>query len=117
MENLPAITSYMTGLSNTQSRTRTTSGHMPKHLTPDQAVKLYGSKLSPYEDQEIAKYNCIYFVGQNAKKYRAVPGGAGYDGESGSYQVVAHDHVAYRYEILKAFDHKTQQQHVRSHED
>ena len=90
-------------------------------MTPDQAVKLYGSKLSPYEHKEIAKYNRIYFVGQNAKKHQAVPGGAGYDDESGSYQVVAHDHVAYRYEILKvlgqgsfgqvlkAFDHKTQQ--------
>ena len=131
MDHLPAVTNYMAGSRPTSDtgasdsgRTTATSGLKPKHLTQDQAVKLYGSKLSAYEHQEISSYNHIYFVGQHAKKRQGPPGGAnnsGYDDESGSYQVVAHDHVAYRYEILKvlgkgsfgqvlkAFDHKTQQ--------
>ncbi|PIO69752.1 hypothetical protein TELCIR_08421, partial [Teladorsagia circumcincta] len=49
------------------------------------------------------------------------PNNCGYDDENGSYQLVAHDHIAYRYEILKvigkgsfgqvikAYDHKYQQ--------
>ena len=131
IDHLPAVTNHMTGSRPTSDtgasdsgRTTATSGLKPKHLTADQTVKLYGSKLSTYEHQEISNYNQIYFVGQHAKKRQAAHGGAnnsGYDDESGSYQVVAHDHVSYRYEILKvlgkgsfgqvlkAFDHKTQQ--------
>ena len=131
LDHLPVVTNYMTSsrppsdtAGSDSGRTTATSGLKPKHLTHDQTVKLYGSKLSAYEHQEITNYNHIYFVGQHAKKRQAVPGGAnncGFDDESGSYQVVAHDHVAYRYEILKvlgkgsfgqvlkAFDHKTQQ--------
>lgn len=29
------------------------------------------------------------------------PNNAGYDDENGSYLLVAHDHIAYRYEVLK----------------
>jgi len=44
----------------------------------------------------------IYFVGSNAKKE---PGKGdsnnGYDDATGSYIHVIHDHIAYRYEVLK----------------
>lgn len=46
----------------------------------------------------------VYFVGQNAKKRSGVLGGAnngGYDDDQGSYIQVPHDHIAYRYEVLK----------------
>jgi dual specificity tyrosine-phosphorylation-regulated kinase 2/3/4 len=46
----------------------------------------------------------IYFVGSQAKKRVCVVGGANnsnFDDENGSYVLVSHDHVAYRYEILK----------------
>lgn len=46
----------------------------------------------------------MYFVGQNAKKRQGVLGGAnngGYDDDQGSYIHVPHDHIAYRYEVLK----------------
>ena len=100
-----------------------TASSRPKALTPEQAVKLYGNKLSPYEQQEIYNYPQIYFVGPSAKKRQAIPGtpqNSGYDDDSGGYQMVVHDHVSYRFEVmkvlgkgsfgqvLKAYDHKTQ---------
>lgn len=78
----------------------------------------------PYEHTEIFNYQRVYFVGSQAKKRGGVPNGAnncGYDDENGSYMLVPHDHIAYRYEILKvigkgsfgqvikAYDHKYQQ--------
>jgi dual specificity tyrosine-phosphorylation-regulated kinase 2/3/4 len=46
----------------------------------------------------------VYFVGSQAKKRVSIAGGANnsnFDDENGSYILVPHDHVAYRYEILK----------------
>lgn len=73
-------------------------------LTPDQALRLYRSQLTPLEQAEIQSYPDVYFVGPNAKKRPAVSGGtnnSGYDDEQGGYIHVAHDHLAYRYEFLK----------------
>ena len=131
VEPLPAVTNRPLTASRPTSTTATDSGrttvasvHKPKHLTPEQAVKLYGARLSAYEHQEVINFPQVYFVGQHAKKRQGIPGGAhnsGYDDDAGSYQMVAHDHVAYRYEILKvlgkgsfgqvlkAYDHRTQQ--------
>jgi len=97
----------------------------PLVVTAEQVVKLYGYKLTNYETQEIYGYTHIYFIGANAKKRCGIIGAEnnGYDDASGSYIHVPHDHVAYRYEILKVigrgsfgqvlrvYDHK-KQQHV-----
>lgn len=113
-----------TSMASDSGRSTLTVSHKPKHLSPEQAVKIYGSKLSVFEHQEISGFPHIYFVGQHAKKRQGLPGGpnnSGFDDDSGSYQMVAHDHISYRYEILKilgkgsfgqvlkVYDHKTQQ--------
>lgn len=92
-------------------------------MSPDLAMKQYMHKLSSYEHHEIFSYPDIYFVGQSAKKKQGVIGGSnnnGYDDENGSYVHVPHDHISYRFEVLKvigkgsfgqvvkAYDHKTQ---------
>ncbi|TMS39789.1 hypothetical protein L596_006266 [Steinernema carpocapsae] len=95
-----------------------------KGYRPDDALRTFGSKLTVYEHTEIYNYPRVYFVGSQARKRGGVSGAAnnnGYDDENGSYVLVSHDHIAYRYEILKvigkgsfgqvikAYDHKYQQ--------
>ena len=90
-------------------------------LSPEQAMKLYMHKLSSFEHHEIFNYPQIFFVGANSKKRQGLvgaPSNNGYDDESGNYLPEIHDHIAYRYEILKvlgkgsfgqvlkAYDHK-----------
>lgn len=92
-------------------------------MTPEQAMKLYMHKLTTFEHHEVFNFPQVYFVGPNAKKRPGVVGGAnnnGYDDDQGSYSLVPHDHIQYRYEILKvigkgsfgsvirAYDYKTQ---------
>ncbi|XP_031626316.1 dual specificity tyrosine-phosphorylation-regulated kinase 2 isoform X2 [Contarinia nasturtii] len=73
-------------------------------LTPSEAMRLHGSRLTDYERQEIDKYPEIWFLGLDACKINAKPGTAlnsGYDDDNGSYNKIIHDHISYRYEILE----------------
>uniref|UniRef100_A0A6I8RT38 dual-specificity kinase n=1 Tax=Xenopus tropicalis TaxID=8364 RepID=A0A6I8RT38_XENTR len=102
----PLLTKEKSSDSSGTSKSSDSSAKSSKatYLTPDQAVKQYKHQLSAYELQEISSFSEIYFVGPNAKKRQGVVGGpnnGGYDDDQGGYNLVPHDHVAYRYEVLK----------------
>ena len=71
-------------------------------MTPQQAIKEYGMRLTAFEKKEILEFPEIWYLGLEAKKIDGIPGGAqncGYDDENGSYIKMLHDHIGYRYEI------------------
>lgn len=93
-------------------------------LTPLQALEKYSRHLTPFEQDEIVSYSQIWFVGPRARKINgsaAKPNNFGYDDDKGRYKCVKHDHLGYRYEIMRGlgkgsfgdvvetFDHKTKQ--------
>lgn len=74
-----------------------------ERVLPNQALRM--AKLNIFERGEIVDYNSIYFCGmENAKKHvgdlNAETANFGYDDERGDYNIVAGDHLAYRYEII-----------------
>lgn len=110
--------------STTKSSDSSTKSAKMSYLTAEQSVKQYKHQLSAFELQEIGGFSEIYFVGPNAKKRQGVVGGpnnGGYDDDQGGYILVPHDHLYYRYEVLKiigkgsfgqvakVFDHKLHQ--------
>ncbi|CAH2277058.1 dual specificity tyrosine-phosphorylation-regulated kinase 2 [Pelobates cultripes] len=93
-------------------------------FTPEEIINKHMHKLTPFEHGEIFRFSAVYFFGPNAKKRRGFIGGpnnCGYDDKDGFYIQVPHDHIAYRYEVLrvlgkgisgqvmKVYDYKLQQ--------
>jgi len=101
-------------------------------MTAAHCLRHHRDALNEYEQSEVLEYPQVWFLGAAAGKVRGVPGPAGaannhgYDDERGDYlsvghdEKLAHDHLAYRYEVLgllgrgsfgavlRCFDYKTQ---------
>lgn len=95
--------------------------------SPYDVICEYENKLTDHEKSEILHYREVYYIGtaqQRGKSNLREPMSSrnnGFDDQQGSYIHLAHDHIAYRYEMLKvigkgsfgsvvrAFDHKTMQ--------
>ncbi|KAK0441175.1 uncharacterized protein EV420DRAFT_1623060 [Desarmillaria tabescens] len=76
-----------------------------KPSSPSSIIKgSQGQYLSEYERKEILDFPSVYCIGARSKKKMATPDNSsnnyGYDDERGDYQVVNHDHLAYRYEVI-----------------
>lgn len=121
---LPPLSPSSNNNSSSSTAASESEQQRPVPLTPSEALKYHGTRLTDYEKQEIEKYPEIYYLGLDACKINAKPGtslNSGYDDDNGSYNKVIHDHVCYRYEILevigkgsfgqviRAIDHKTNQ--------
>ncbi|KAJ4488299.1 kinase-like domain-containing protein [Lentinula aciculospora] len=74
-------------------------------MTPAAVLKSNQAQyLCDFEQMEIQEYPNVYYVGARSKKHDASPDDTtnnyGYDDDRGDYQVVNHDHLAYRYEVI-----------------
>jgi serine/threonine protein kinase len=91
-------------------------------LSPAVALVKFRRVLTEYEQNEIKKYQNIWYVGPTARKIdgRENKGpNSGYDDDKGRYKCVKNDHIGYRYEVqkglgkgsfgdvVKVYDHKT----------
>ncbi|KAL0486666.1 dual specificity tyrosine-phosphorylation-regulated kinase [Acrasis kona] len=101
-------TPHQNNRSSSSSRKEEVGGEnnfrFPNSITPANALKLYDSNLSDFEQSEIFDYPKIYFIGNTNKKIKGTvsttKNNHGYDDDRGDYQMVMNDHVAYRYEVL-----------------
>ncbi|CAG9315243.1 unnamed protein product [Blepharisma stoltei] len=94
------------------------SGKPQLPITPSYAIQHYKSDFTNYEIGEILGFNEIYYWGGKIAKVVNQGPNHGFDDAKANYLLYKHDHLAYRYEILKVlgkgsfgqvcecFDHK-----------
>jgi dual specificity tyrosine-phosphorylation-regulated kinase 2/3/4 len=89
-------------------------------ITPKEAKTKYQSYLTYYETKEIDEYSAVYYVGETTAKingsYHASTNNFGYDDADGAYKIIPHDHIGYRYEILKVLGKGTSSQAVKCYD-
>ncbi|OQV11652.1 Dual specificity tyrosine-phosphorylation-regulated kinase 4 [Hypsibius exemplaris] len=70
-------------------------------LSPDEVKQRFKRELTDFELGEVQKYKEIYYLGLGRqRKNRAKIKRSPEDNDDGMYAAEAHDHVAYRYEIV-----------------
>jgi dual specificity tyrosine-phosphorylation-regulated kinase 2/3/4 len=65
-------------------------------VNPSTVVKLFSHLLADWEKEEIVKYTSVFYIGDLAKSNDHV-----LDDDSGYLNVSVHDHVCFRYEVVK----------------
>ncbi|XP_030643617.1 dual specificity tyrosine-phosphorylation-regulated kinase 4-like [Chanos chanos] len=73
-------------------------------LTPTEALRHFGNRLTEFEQVEIMHYSEVWYLGLDARKIsgsQRASCNSGYDNEERGYVLVPHDHIGYRFEILE----------------
>ncbi|XP_067090726.1 dual specificity tyrosine-phosphorylation-regulated kinase 4 [Osmerus mordax] len=73
-------------------------------MSPTEALKHFQGRLTEFEQEEIMDFSEIWFLGLDTQKIEGshgTPQNSGYDDEHGSYMMVLHDHIGYRFEVLE----------------
>eukprot|EP00826_Nyctotherus_ovalis_P059268 TRINITY_DN8222_c0_g3_i2.p1 TRINITY_DN8222_c0_g3~~TRINITY_DN8222_c0_g3_i2.p1 ORF type:complete len:546 (-),score=130.52 TRINITY_DN8222_c0_g3_i2:698-2335(-) len=68
-------------------------------LTPIQALRQFGNKLTDHEKAEILDYDTIYFIGSDHRRFA----NDSFDDDNGDYKAYVGNQLAYRYEIIDIF--------------
>lgn len=99
---LPTLATGPVSLSSRQSR-RGSASSSKSGATPAEILRTQAHKLSSFEQGEILDFEEVYFVGGTQRKPNAHqgPNNDGFDTEDGAYLATPHDHIAYRYEVIR----------------
>lgn len=93
------------------------SNYFTDPLLPEEVLKTFGSKLSPYEHKEILEYPRVYYFGANTKRFHSRDRHTKpFSTQEGDLLFETSDHLAYRYEIQKVLGKGSFGQVVRAYD-